>query len=286
MDNYYYTYIFLSIFFFLATVLFIKASSKTRLKLPPGPPAWPIIGNLFGLNAEKPHIWLANLAREHGPLFSLRLGFRVLVMASSPETAKEVLKTRDRDLSGRFKSRLIGSLPEFQSSVIVLSTECGEKWRSLRKNAHVELFSHGALESHTKIRVQKAQEMMDFLAKQEGEVVEIVNVAYATAVNILTNTLMSEDLIRSLDFAVGEMKKFSRMLIGFVIPTIADLYPLIGGFLDGGYTRIVGMEYKEKSKALWGEVVEASSGGSVEELGLTGGKSTCGDNGGNGSTAE
>ncbi|KAI3783952.1 hypothetical protein L1987_43043 [Smallanthus sonchifolius] len=51
--------------------------------------------------AKNPHIAAANFAKKYGPLISLRLGTRILVVASSPEAAKEVLKTKDRHLSGR-----------------------------------------------------------------------------------------------------------------------------------------------------------------------------------------
>lgn len=187
-----------------------------------------------------------------------------MVIASSPAAAKEVLKTRDRDLSGRFKSRLIAAIPEFQSSVIVLSSECSEKWRALRRNAHIELFSTPALEFHAKSRAQKAQELLDFLVSKEGEVMEIANVVYAAIVNTLTNTLMSKDLIHSLDYPVGDLKKFSRELIGFVIPSMADIYPTVA-MLDFG-TKRTAREYKEKSRALWGDIVRERRG-KMEEVG-------------------
>ncbi|RVW28439.1 Berbamunine synthase [Vitis vinifera] len=70
--------------------------------LPPGPYPWPIIGNLLQMGGNL-HVKLANLAKRHGPLMSLRLGTQIMVVASSSAAAMEVLKTHDRTLSGRYR---------------------------------------------------------------------------------------------------------------------------------------------------------------------------------------
>ena len=68
--------------------------------VPPGPYPWPIIGNILQLG-NKPHVTLTQLAKNYGPLISLRLGTKLMVVGSSPDIAKEILKTHDRVLSGR-----------------------------------------------------------------------------------------------------------------------------------------------------------------------------------------
>ncbi|GJY42618.1 cytochrome P450 [Tanacetum coccineum] len=52
---------------------------------------------IFTQMGNKPHASTAMMAQEYGPLISLRLGSRLLVVASSPEAAMEVLKTQDHE---------------------------------------------------------------------------------------------------------------------------------------------------------------------------------------------
>ncbi|KAF3558814.1 hypothetical protein F2Q69_00014437 [Brassica cretica] len=75
-------------------------SQRRSNALPPGPPGWPIIGNIFQIG-KAPHRSLANLSRIYGSVMSLRFGSLTTVIISSPEAAREVLKTHDQVLSGR-----------------------------------------------------------------------------------------------------------------------------------------------------------------------------------------
>jgi hypothetical protein len=63
-------------------------------QFPLGPWPWPIVGNLLILG-KAPHIKLANLAKQFGPLMYIRLGSIKASVASSLIMAKEFLKTQD-----------------------------------------------------------------------------------------------------------------------------------------------------------------------------------------------
>ncbi|GLJ32226.1 hypothetical protein SUGI_0648610 [Cryptomeria japonica] len=60
---------------------------EQRLSLPPGPSGWPILGNLLQLG-KRPHESLYALSHKYGPLMTLRLGMRTVVVVSSPAMAK------------------------------------------------------------------------------------------------------------------------------------------------------------------------------------------------------
>ncbi|XP_027151849.1 probable (S)-N-methylcoclaurine 3'-hydroxylase isozyme 2 [Coffea eugenioides] len=186
------------------------------------------------------------------PPISLRLGSKFLVVASSPATPREILKTNDRDLSGRFNLRLSNVIPGIKSSIIVPLNECNQRWRFLRSATHTELFSSRALEPHLKLTAEKVQEMLDFLGSNGGEVVAIVDIFYATIVNILTYTMMSKDIV-NLKNNVGELRKFSRSLIEFAVPGMADIFPLLGA-LDFR-AKQKAKDYKERTRALWADIV-------------------------------
>ncbi|KAG5590065.1 hypothetical protein H5410_040579 [Solanum commersonii] len=69
-------------------------------KLAPGPWKLPIIGNLHHMGIL-PHISLANLATKHGPVMQLKLGQRLAIVISSPQFAKEMMKTHDLTFANR-----------------------------------------------------------------------------------------------------------------------------------------------------------------------------------------
>ena len=75
----------------LVFVLLLSFKKKKKISLPPGPPGWPIIGNLLQLG-DRPHESLFFLAQKYGALMSIRLGYKLTVFVSSPCQEKEVLK--------------------------------------------------------------------------------------------------------------------------------------------------------------------------------------------------
>uniref|UniRef100_A0A2N9JBQ1 Uncharacterized protein n=1 Tax=Fagus sylvatica TaxID=28930 RepID=A0A2N9JBQ1_FAGSY len=74
-----------------------------NLKLPPGPWKLPLIGNLHQLigSGSLPHSSLRVLAEKHGPVLQLKLGEVLAVIISSPEAAREVLKTHELSFAQR-----------------------------------------------------------------------------------------------------------------------------------------------------------------------------------------
>jgi hypothetical protein len=71
------------------------------LNLPPGPWPLPVIGNLHYLLGTLPHHAMRALAQRYGPVMQLRLGHVPTVVVSSPEAAREVLKTHDAVFANR-----------------------------------------------------------------------------------------------------------------------------------------------------------------------------------------
>uniref|UniRef100_J3LAB4 Cytochrome P450 n=1 Tax=Oryza brachyantha TaxID=4533 RepID=J3LAB4_ORYBR len=81
-----------------------KRGGNGGLRLPPGPWRLPVVGNLHQVMARGPlvHRTMADMARRLGaPLMSLRLGEVPVVVASSADAAREIMRTHD----ARFATR-------------------------------------------------------------------------------------------------------------------------------------------------------------------------------------
>ena len=101
-----------------------------RRPLPPGHTVLPLIGNLFAVGA-KPHESLVNLAKKHGPLMTIRLGYQTSLVASSPKMAREVLQKHD-EASGRTVPDTVTALEHYDVAVLFLNN--ASKHTKITKN--------------------------------------------------------------------------------------------------------------------------------------------------------
>lgn len=88
----------------LIAIYLLMRFVTTPKNLPPGPFAWPIIGSLH-LIGPYPQRSLARLAEKYGPLISVWFGQRLIIVATSPETAMEFVKTQDANFCSRPKQQ-------------------------------------------------------------------------------------------------------------------------------------------------------------------------------------
>nr|CAB3498118.1 unnamed protein product [Digitaria exilis] len=117
----------------------INGENKNKQRLPPSPPAIPVLGHLH-LLGKPMHATLARLAARYGPVFSLRLGSREAMVVSSADLARECFTEHDVTFANR---------PRFPSSLMLISYDgttlptCryGHQWRNLRRVATVQLLS-------------------------------------------------------------------------------------------------------------------------------------------------
>ncbi|GMN32321.1 hypothetical protein TIFTF001_003620 [Ficus carica] len=169
--------------------------NKSSPPLPPGPFAWPIVGNIFQIG-DNPHQSLARLAETYGPLMSLKLGSTIVIVGSSPDAAMEILKTHDRNLSARYIPDVAPSNweREVHNCSIGWVEECDDSWKYLRNFSRTELFSGKALNSQARIRDEKVKQMLGFVGKMQGKTVRIRETTFAAVLNMLSNIMVSRDL--------------------------------------------------------------------------------------------
>ena len=136
---------FIFIFLFMVANIFWRSKTKSsNSKLPPGPKKVPLIGNIHQLGAL-PHRSFAKLAKQYGALMHIQLGQLSCIVVSSPEMAKEVMKTHDIIFANRPPLLAAGIITYVAKGM----TFCpyGTCWRQMRKICTVELLSPKRVES-------------------------------------------------------------------------------------------------------------------------------------------
>lgn len=166
-------------------VYFLRSwmKKKTQIKSAPGPKGLPILGHLH-LLGKNPHRDLQKLAEKHGPIMSMRFGFVPNIIVSSPEAAKQFLKTHDLNFASRPSLEAAKHISYEQRS-LSFSTY-GPYWRNMRKLCTLELLSNLKISSFQAMRKKELAELVNILehAAQEHVAVDI-----STRVTSLTSDI-------------------------------------------------------------------------------------------------
>ncbi|XP_052191572.1 trimethyltridecatetraene synthase-like [Diospyros lotus] len=141
---------------------------RHKPKQPPGPKPWPIIGNL-NLVGSIPHQSFHLLSEKYGPIMQLKFGSCPVVVASSPEMAKEFLKTHGQAFASR-PALAAGKYTSYNFSDL-LWAPYGPYWRQARRIYLNELFSPKRLDSYQYIRVEEQRALVSRLRGLSGTTV-------------------------------------------------------------------------------------------------------------------
>ncbi|KAF5741599.1 hypothetical protein HS088_TW10G00603 [Tripterygium wilfordii] len=118
----------------------------------------PIIGNLHQLvSSAPPHHTLRDLAKKYGPLMRLQLGEVNILVVSSAEYAKEVMKTHDVVFASRPQIHSLRVMTYGYKNISF--SPYGGYWRQLRRICAQELLSVKRVQSYQSIREQEMSKM-------------------------------------------------------------------------------------------------------------------------------
>ncbi|KAK4804458.1 hypothetical protein SAY86_004275 [Trapa natans] len=196
-------------------------------KLPPGPTPLPLIGNILSLGGRT-HRTLADLARTHGPVMSLKLGCVRSVVISSAAAAREVMQKHDLTFSDRNISSGVGTSDHEFHSIIWLPVS--PKWRSLRRISKTHIFSSERLADKQDLRRKKVDDLLEHVRKcaGTGQPVDIGQEVFSTALNLLSNTIFSVDLADANSDTAREFKSLiGDLLIAAAEPNLSDFFPVL-----------------------------------------------------------
>lgn len=152
-----------------------RKSNKIRAPEPSG--ALPLIGHLHLLGGQGPACKiLGAIADKYGPIYSLRLGIRRILVVSSWEIAKDCFTTNDRILATR-ASIVAGKYIGYNNAIMALAPY-GQYWRDVRKMATLQLLSNQRLEMLKHVRLSEVdtfiKDLHNLCAKNMGHPAKVV----------------------------------------------------------------------------------------------------------------
>ncbi|KAK3011809.1 hypothetical protein RJ639_012570 [Escallonia herrerae] len=243
----YYHIIFTALAFLVSALIFLlsRKSKSKRLHLPPGPPGWPVVGNLFQVaHSGKPFFqYVRELLPKYGPIFTLRMGTRTMIIISSAELVKEALIDKGQVFATRPRenpTRTVFSCNKFTVNAALY----GPVWRSLRRNMVQNALSASRLKEFRDCREVAMDKLIARLRAEaqanDGAVWVLRNARFAVFCILLAMCFgveMDEEMIERID----EMMKTVLITLD---PRVDDYLPLLSPFFSKQRKRA--MEVREE----------------------------------------
>nr|GMD31383.1 cytochrome P450 71A3-like [Ipomoea batatas] len=259
---YYYLFpLFISILF-LSKFLF--SPRRDRKNLPPSPPKLPLLGNILQLGSH-PHRSLQKLSTHYGPLMLLHFGSVPVLIASSPDAARAIMKDHDLVFSDRPASSMANRL--LYGSKDVAFAPYGEYWRQVRSICVLHLLSNTRVQSFRNVREEETELMVQKIRQSCGSVMNLSNVFFELTNDIVCRVALGRKYGRKggnngekdFKFLVAEfLELLGTFNVGDYIPWLAWVNKINGldrrvekvakdldEFIDGVVEEHIGLKKEE-----------------------------------------
>ncbi|KAL5728118.1 hypothetical protein ACHQM5_001240 [Ranunculus cassubicifolius] len=213
-----------------------QSSQGGKVPSPPGPRGLPLLGNLLSLKPEL-HTYFTELGQTYGPIYKLQLGNKVGIVISSPSLAKEVLKDYDTTFANH-DVPAVGKILTYGGKD-VLWTPLGPEWRMLRKICVRDLLGNASIDDVSNLRQSEVRRMVRHVYSKIGAPINVGEVVFLTAMNIVTNMLwggtLKENQGTNLGAEFRQVVSEITELLGK--PNMSDFYPALERFDLQGYQK-------------------------------------------------
>ncbi|XP_077147758.1 cytochrome P450 2K4-like [Ranitomeya variabilis] len=180
----------LSVVFIIFLAKAFNNQKKGKYKnFPPGPKPLPILGNILSLDMSKPHKTFYQLSKQYGPVFSVHMGMKKLVLLCGYDTIKDAMINNADVFSDR------PDTPLFTKSIkdhgIVFAK--GENWKVMRRFTLSTLRDYGMGKRTIEEKIiEEAECLAEKLRSYEGKPFGNFTSLNAAVANIIVAILLSK----------------------------------------------------------------------------------------------
>ncbi|KAF5729430.1 cytochrome P450 77A3-like [Tripterygium wilfordii] len=221
-------------FFVSGLILLLSIKRKTkRLNLPPGPPGWPVVGNLFQFarSGKQFFEYVEDLRKKYGPIFTLKMGTRTLIVISNAKLVHQALIEKGPLFHSRSRetpTRTIFSCNKFTVNAAVY----GPVWRSLRRNMVQNMLSSSRIKEFREMRNVAMDKLINRLREEseanDGAVWVLKNARFAFFCILLGMCFgieMDEKTIEKMDELMKTVLMVLDPRIDDYLPILSPLFP-------------------------------------------------------------
>ena len=235
-----------SLYFYLAlilsTVFIIKLLNHHNRNLPPSPFSLPIIGHLHLLK-QPLHQTLETLSLQYGPILSLKVGSRSILVVSSPSAVEECFTKNDIIFANRPQT-MSGDRLTYNCTAPVWAPY-GHLWRNLRRVSTIEIFSHISLQKSSTIREEVVYSLLRQLFKVSNIEPQKVDFKYLSTLlvsNIMMRILAGKPCVGEeftcVDVGKKLLKEFKEVFCSSLAVNICDFFSILRWVVTKGWRRI------------------------------------------------
>ncbi|KAK2971436.1 hypothetical protein RJ640_028474 [Escallonia rubra] len=227
----------------LLSFFFLHAYRKkgTTRGLPPGPWKLPFIGNMWCLVGSAPHRALRDLAKKYRPLMHLQLGEISAVVVSTPQMAKEFMKTHDVAFADR--QQVLATKIIFYDCEDIATSRYGNYWRQMRKICTLELLTVKKVRSFRAIREEEVCHLIESIQSSAGSPINLTEKILAL-LNVVSCRVTVGKTCKHQDLLIQQIK-LTALLAG--VFDLADLFPSFKylHFLTGLRPKLLKIHHKD-----------------------------------------
>ncbi|XP_053778258.1 cytochrome P450 2E1 [Desmodus rotundus] len=234
----------------MATLLFLSLCKQVHSswKLPPGPFPLPFFGNIFQLELNNIPKSFTKLAERFGPVFTLYLGSRCVVVLHGYQAVKEALLQRRNDFAGRGEFFL---LREHKDRGIIFNNS--PTWKDTRRFSLTVLRDFGMGKEGNEARIQREIPfLMEALRQTGGKPFDPTFVLGCAPCNVISDILFHQRFDYKDSTSLRLQKLFNENMYLFSSPwaQLYNIFPNYLHYLPGSHRKVLKNVSEIKAYAL------------------------------------